>query len=251
MYTDQTVYEEVVSKWRERTPRGLAVGIDDMQNRSMRGFDLVVNTEIGLERACYAAKESLLGERYALLRSGFSSPSRLVGAPVVEPGQVPVLVMIGGTDPFGYTQGILEVLLALGEKTFIPVVVASDSAVIEGVLRRFSCSRFLTGVGAAELAAWMRFCSFGILACGTSLYEAAAMNLPFVGLSVVDNQSATARKVEENWGMPVVSLEKGTFDAGAFSDFLRKVNARDRKVYSKTDTEGAERVAQKLEVLCS
>jgi len=248
MYTSQSDLEKLISKWRARNPLGTVVGMDDMQNRSMAGFDVVVNTEIGLSEATYEAGKALLGERYALLRRGFSSPVRLERLPLVREEQIPVLVMMGGTDPYGYTSRVLAVLAGLGADRFVPVVVGRESLELALALKPFEEAACLSQLGASEIAAWMRFCRLGVIACGSSLYEAAAMELPFVGLSIVDNQTATARQVETLWGRAIHFCEDGRFDPKVLSRLIEDSLSSDTTAYSSVDTKGARRV---FEVLAS
>jgi hypothetical protein len=73
------------------------------------------------------------------------------------------------------------------------------------------------------------------------------MELPFVGLSVVDNQTATGRKVESHWGMPVLFLEGESSNSLDLKASLTQLWARQRNAYSEVDTAGACRVADALE----
>ncbi len=246
MYTEQSAFDGYVAAWKLRNPGSVIAGVDDMQRRSMAGFDLVVNSEIGLVEASYASSSALLGERFALLRSGFQKPAVLENYGDFD-GLVPILVMIGGTDAFGYLPRVLQSLAQIDGQRFAPVVVGDISS---ESLRPFAASRVLQRIGASEMAAWMAFCRLGIIGCGSSLYEAAAMELPFVGLSIVDNQVATARKVEAHWGMPILHLETGGTRELELSSSLLTLLEQKKVAYSKVDTLGASRVCDALEVLC-
>lgn len=250
MYTQQSVLEEIVRTWRLLNSSGVVVGVDDMQRRCMSGFDLVLNTEIGLKSAGYSSAVSLLGEQYALLRPGFQVPAKLADLGEFD-GLIPVLVMVGGTDPFGCLPRVLDALARMDGFSVAPIVVGPKGKDLSAELEAFVCARVLRGVGASELAAWMLFCRLGIIGCGTSLYEAAAMKLPFVGLSIVDNQTATARKVVESWGMPVLHLEDKHDVPLDFGSVLSALIVRGSEVYSEVDTLGASRVADALEILCA
>ncbi|MBK1880462.1 hypothetical protein [Pelagicoccus mobilis] len=250
MYTEQSSFDELLARWRRLNGSGVVLGIDDMQVRSMAGFDLVLNTEIALREASYRSLKALLGERYALLRSGFGAPENTADLPQMWEGSVPVLVMIGGTDPFGFTERVLEGLAEMGSDRFLPIVVSSEPKAMVDTLARFRAYRVLSRLGSAEVAAWMGFCRIGVIACGSTLYEASGMGLPFVGLSVVDNQTATARKVRTEWGMPVLNCEKGSLDPLALQSGVETVLSRARRPYSEVDTKGAERVFRELEILC-
>ncbi len=245
MYTEQERLAALVRKWRERNGKGIVAGIDDMQRRSMAGFDLVLNTEIGLREASYAAKNALLGEAYALLRSGFRTPTDLGDLSAFD-GSVPVLLMVGGTDAFGYLPRVLDSLARMDSVSLAPVVVGDGGADLSRSLLRFPANKVLNRIDSAEFAAWMRYCRAGVIGCGSSLYEAAALELPFVGLSIVDNQMATARKVEAHWGMPILHLEERLDGALGLSRPLLDLLERPRLKYSDVDTKGADRVCDRL-----
>lgn len=249
MYASDAKLKQVAGAWRAVGEGRVAVGIDDMQRRKMGAFDWVVNPEIGLREASYTAPHSLLGERYALLRSGFAAPSELEQSAVPMTGLL-VLVMLGGTDAFGYTEKALQELAAWDSAGLVPIVVSGSEGPPRGevlnALRRFQSSRYLGRADASELAAWMQYCSFGVIGCGTSLYELAAMKLPFVGLSLVDNQTASARKVESEWGLPVLYCENQDPDSLQLAAALDRLAQEERKPYSEVDTKGAWRVCDAL-----
>lgn len=245
MYTEQLALEACALAWRRRNPKALVAGIDDMQRRSMQGFDLALNAEIGLAKARYESRQMLLGERFALLRVGFRTPAELEIDESFR-GCIPVLLMVGGTDAFGYLPRVLDSLARVESVSLAPVVVGDGGADLSQALQRFSASKVLNRIGAAELAAWMRFCRAGVIGCGSSLYEAAAAELPFIGLSIVDNQTATARKVEGHWGMPILHLEGQPDGPLELSRPLLELLVRPRSKYSDVDTKGAARVCERL-----
>lgn len=244
MYTSDAEFNELASRWRNLSGPRFLVGVDDMQQRSMTAFDLVINTEIGLQQASYAAQATLLGEQYAMLRSGFSRPLNVENK-ILDTELIPVFVMLGGTDAYNYTPRVLSELRRWNDKV-VPVVVYSSTGekqreVLE-VLSCFSDHRLLENANSSELAAWMQACRFGVIACGTSLYEAAAMQMPFVGISLVDNQKATAEKVESSWGMPVVQREGRHDDMFEIANELRAVSVMPIQSYSQTTLGGCHEI---------
>lgn len=249
MYASDAKLKQVVEAWREAGEGRIAVGIDDMQRRKMGAFDWVVNPEIGLREANYKASHCLLGERYALVRSGFAAPSELDQAAVPMSGLL-VLVMLGGTDAFGYTQKALHELAAWDSAGLVPVVASGAEGPprreVLDAFKRFQSSRYLGCIDASELAAWMQYCSFGVIGCGSSIYELAAMKLPFVGLSLVDNQTAMARKVESEWGLPILYCEKQDPDSLRLAAALDRLAHEERRPYAEVDTRGAWRVCDAL-----
>lgn len=251
MYTDQSSLERIVALWRVSNPGSVVLGIDDMQNRSMKGFDLVLNTELGLRSSSYKTNQVLLGEAFALLRRGFSCPESKRGLDFGE-DSLPVFVMLGGTDPFEFLPRVLSSLNNLDNNRIFPIVVTGQrQAELLGVLEKFADYRLVSGVGSAEIAGYLKACRLGIVACGTSLYELAAMGLPFVGLSLVDNQTATAHKVRELWKMPVLNCESGSLETESLLQAIKFLLEKPTERYSEVDTLGCSRVAEKLIRLCS
>lgn len=245
MYTSQCELEKLACEWKERNPGSVVAGVDDMQERSMSGFDVVLNPELGLTNAVYLSKHMLLGERYALLRSGFALAAPTSSEFTVCEDRKRVLVMMGGTDAYGLLDTTLNALAA-SEGAFFPVVVAGEQALDSPALKRFGASRVLRNLSSSELASCFREVQFGIIGCGSSAYELAAMNLPFVGISLVDNQEAMARRIEENWNMPIVHCEGRQPTVQEIRDAIQLLRGRGSTRYSQVDTKGAARVHEFL-----
>lgn len=186
---------------------GRMLVIDDDCKRTIDAADLVLNTRLGLRESPYAPRvRALLGEEYALLRRGLSSPATIVSG--FSRNVNPVLVILGGTDPRGWTADVLHGLADVGAASFAPVVVvdksASDASRISEVLARFDQKAWLESVDACTLAAWAGMAKFAISAAGGTLFELAVLKVPFVSVVVADNQRPLARKVREMWGMPFI-----------------------------------------------
>lgn len=252
MYTSDAAFADLESRWRRGAEHRLMVGVDDMQRRSMSVFDLVVNAEIGLKEASYKAKRALLGEEYALLRKGFRGGLKR-RTPNTDGGvdDKQVFVMLGGTDAFGYTKRVLENLLVHGGPEWVPTVALGQASEgrrgIVDTLGKFGQSQLLEGADSLALAECMQGCAFGVVACGSSLYELAAVELPFVGLCLVDNQRSLAAKAERLWGMPIVYREGQDKMPLDLSVELRAMQERPKGRYAEVDGRGAQRV---FEAIC-
>lgn len=246
MYTGDAELEELGAQWRGLGGCRVLAGTDDMQKRRMAAMDVVVNAEVGLREASYESRLSLLGESYALLRKGFAPPHGQVADWEVG-DDVPVFVMMGGTDAFGYLPRVLSDLLAERSFRYAPVLPrarrsGSDAAAMK-LLGEFTHFKCLEGLGSVELAAWMRRCRVAVIACGSSLYELAAAGVPFVGLSLVDNQTASARKVETLWKMPIVYRENRHEDPLRVREPLGRLLEGRVSSFGCIDGLGADRVA--------
>ncbi len=231
----------------DRYPGARLVAIDDMRQRSLDAAHMTINSELGLREAAYGSDISLLGERYALLRKGIGEPMA-----IDTPNwgiSIPVLVMIGGTDPLGLTDLILEGLLNFESVSFAPIVVSGDGncrASIEKRLDQFEVSLYKEAIGASELSAWIGACQFGIISCGTSVFEFAARDTPFLGVIVVDNQEAVAGQVGALWNLPIVSgseiVRSQSILNSPLSRLIGKLNRWSEKSFAAVDLDGAKRV---------
>jgi UDP-2,4-diacetamido-2,4,6-trideoxy-beta-L-altropyranose hydrolase len=94
-----------------------------------------------------------------------------------------IFVAVGGTDPLGITKLLVEALSEqLGEKVL-------------------AAGGFLAGnsLTPQEMAVRMASSGVGVIACGTTTWEACCLGLPFVGLVVADNQLKVAESLD-NYG---------------------------------------------------
>ena len=225
MYLPDTFYE-AGRDFTDALPGAKLVAMDDMRQRSMGAVDLVINTELGLRSAAYEASESLLGERYCLIREGFENPIKKDWPE--NRGLIPVLVMVGGTDPFGCSSDVLEALRTMGDSSIAPVLICGDGKQAEALrfeLSQFPEYRLEVGLDDLGMAGWIATCSMGVIGCSSSMYEFAALGTPFVGLSVADNQEISARKIESEWKLPVIRRSGEGLSQEALVSALRQVAA--------------------------
>ncbi|MGH8018559.1 MAG: hypothetical protein ACREIA_09750 [Opitutaceae bacterium] len=235
-----------------RRPRVLVM--DDEGHRRLDAADLVLNSRLGLERSPYAPEvAALLGTRFALLRPGLARPES-VTLPLPT-GADGVLIMLGGTDPRGFTPVVIEALGDIDPARFCPVIVRAretpDAGVIRRALDRFAVSVWLERLDASSLAGWARCCSFAVSAAGGALYELALLRLPFVAIVVAENQRALAAEVRTRWRLPVVDVEEDVRGAvaTAFRALIASNETARREALARIpiDTRGPARVAEMME----
>lgn len=231
----------------EEASSPLLVATDDMQRRNMGAVDIVVNSEIGLKSASYRPRmRSLLGERYCHLRRPFSLARSFKRR---EDGLITLFVMIGGTDPFGLTEKALN---SLDRKRFAPIVVSGESDdQLTKLLGEFESSEWHRRISGEEVADCVARSHYGVIACGSSVYELAALSLPFVGLSIIDNQTALARKVGTHWRMPIINCEDdkniGSEARNALGRLMDTYPIGNVRNYSKVDGLGCKRILDACE----
>lgn len=248
--------DELLRTWRKVAPASTRLlVIDDEARRTLDAADLVVNSRLGLERSPYAGgATALLGERYALLRSGLRNP-RPIASPFA-PELMPVLITLGGTDPGGLASEVLRALAGTDARAFAPVLVqgAGTAPDLAPLLEEFPASQVLLRIDAAALAGWSAVCRFAVSACGGTLYELAWLGLPFVGIIAAANQRAFAAEASARWRMPVIDFLDATRDEARTT--LRQVLARfcrtdaaPRSKYGDVDGLGTARVADAMGLL--
>jgi spore coat polysaccharide biosynthesis predicted glycosyltransferase SpsG len=150
-----------------------------------RPAHLTVNPNFG---AGPASDRLLAGPRYALVRDDVL---RARAARAVRP-EHPALhgvVVLGGTDPFGATGGVVEAALAAADAPVELDVLTSDA---DALARRF-------GNGSAEVTLRFRAptrdlpgllatSDLAVTAAGTTLLELACIGVPAAALCVTENQ---------------------------------------------------------------
>ena len=240
---------------RSAAPEVRVLVIDDEATRELAGAHVALNSRLGLERSPYAAAtRALLGEKYALLRPALGQPGRVSFS--LSSKLLPVLVMMGGTDPRGWTADVLHALADVDAQRFAPVVVRARNSVgdeaVARALARFSGSVWVEGLNAAALAGWAGVCRYAVTACGGALYEFALLGLPFVGVVVAPNQRPLAMEVARRWRMPIVDAEEEVRPrvAAALQQLLAEQpssGASPRPPIGGIDGRGAARVADVLE----
>ena len=253
MYLPDAFYESARS-FVDTLPDAKLVATDDMGERTMAVVDLVVNTELGLRVAGYEAAESALGESYCLIREGFENPTGDHWPK--KSGLIPVLVMIGGTDPYDYTFDVLEALRMVDDRSFAPMVVCGDGRKadkLRTILSAFSEYRLEVGLDDFEMARLLVTCSFGVIGCGSSLFEFGALKVPFVGLCVADNQELSAKRIEEMWSLPIVRSKEEAISTIELAVAIRSIVATsetgEADKFGEIDLLGTQRVMRRIESL--
>ncbi|MFM1761711.1 MAG: UDP-2,4-diacetamido-2,4, 6-trideoxy-beta-L-altropyranose hydrolase [Actinomycetota bacterium] len=132
----------------------------------------------------------LLGLQYALLRREVREATKLSVVPVVGK----VFVAMGGSDFLQLTSPIVDGLKNLDIEICVAIgPTNSQRQQIEEKVKSIPRARVILQVNyITELAS----SSLAILAAGSSLWEAAALGVPSIGLIVVDNQSESAWTAE-------------------------------------------------------
>lgn len=162
------------------------VCIDDLHDKHFVA-DVVINHAEGIDSSVYS-KESytklLLGFKYALIRKQFYYQYK-----TYESKEFSCLIIIGGTDPYGITNHLLQ--LMTGMKLPKPIAVVSQ---IKSNSKNVVWHKNLS---ATEVSQLMEKAEFGIFPASTVAIETCAKRLPFICGYFTDNQTDIYKGVKE------------------------------------------------------
>lgn len=213
--------------------------IDDNGDLAAMPCHMILNQNLHSTKQMYESNENiphlLLGPKWALIRPE-----------VVEVrenqnlnNRSGIFVAVGGTDPMGITRLIVDEL-----RRHTNEQVKAAGGFLEG-----------NSLTPQEMAELMGESGLGVIACGTTTWEACCLGLPIVGLIVADNQIKVAESLLAN-GI-ADSIDCRTSDwinktIKAVDQLLRdhvKRNLMSERVRSLVDGNGAYRVAMQIHQL--
>lgn len=198
----------------------------------------------GLDLDVFGEGKVCAGLSYTLLRPEFSSNAFKAAEPM---GALPkIAVMLGGTDPALLMPRVLDALFLATEGHCAPCVIAPSGGnheVLHHKLGRFDRHTFHLRLSGAAVAGCFHACDYGITACGGTVYEMAALGVPFIGLCVAENQQKTAHFIERIWNLPVIALSD--FSDASFLAAWKELSSEHpsgKSFYAAIDSLGPERV---------
>ena len=226
-YFDQQAIAEVHHSKR------FVVVIDDNGDLAECASSLILNQNLHANESMYRENRHqpklLLGCHWALVR-----PEILQAREAMKSGtRNGVFLAMGGTDPLGITSKILSRLL---EFTGLPVVAAG------GFLGAST-------LGPSEMALQMAEAQIGVIACGTTTWEAACLQLPMIGVVAAENQVQIAESLVERKLADCFDFrDDANFDYNVDSIVKiinQKLETRNEKDWARlVDGHGAQRVSQ-------
>jgi spore coat polysaccharide biosynthesis predicted glycosyltransferase SpsG len=171
--------KEIVSNVFDHNVR--VVIIDDNGDLASFPCHLILNQNLHADASMYANNKSLpqllLGLSWALIRPEIASQINTVPSSKKSG----ILLSIGGTDHLRITSPLYEAI----SKTF-----NEEIFVTTGVLSGATLTPL-------QMALVMAKAKVGIIACGTTTWEAVCLSLPFVGLLTADNQIEVGNSLVE------------------------------------------------------
>jgi UDP-2,4-diacetamido-2,4,6-trideoxy-beta-L-altropyranose hydrolase len=215
----------------------------------------VINPNIGAERLKYRVKKGTklwLGPKYALLNAKFGKvPPRRIANGVHK-----LLIALGGGDNGATVLQLLEwISTSTRDYSQLSIDIVIGTANKHRAALRHFCSknsRCTLHVQVPDMRHWMSRADVGILSAGTTLLEAAATGLPFMALSMADNQDRVAREWHQRNGVPVIV----PFGALTRHDFMERFETiihdqrfrgvLARRAHALVDGRGSQRAADAL-----
>ncbi len=193
------------------------------------------------------------GPQYLILRPQFGA-----APPAARSGDGPILVAMGGSDPFDLAGTTLRALAAVGIRRPVHLVLGLGSSLDAGDAADLADDlglelRVDVELGPDELVEAMRGAAVAIGAFGTMAFELMALGVPVIGMSHYRWQDESARWFAElgalahvgcaETGLGVDELSTRLAPVITDGDALDRLGRRGREV---VDGRGAERVADLL-----
>ena len=182
----------------------------------------------------------LLGLQYALLRREVREAAKLSLVPVAKK----VFVAMGGSDFLKLTEPIVLALKDLDIELCVAVgPTNSQRQQIEEVVQAVPRARIILQ---ADYITELASSSLAILAAGSSLWEAAALGVPSIGLIVADNQINAAQAFLENGLLDVIDCRDGVqFEQIVVSVVTNLANTQKNSAHLAVIGQGVDLVAHK------
>ena len=223
------------------------VVIDDNVETNALAPSVVINQNPHATTEMYAHLSGnpklLLGLQYALLRREVREATKQSIIPVAGK----VFVAMGGSDFLKLTSPIVDGLKDLDIEICVAIgPTNSQRHQIEETVKSIPRARVIAQVDyIAELAS----SSLAILAAGSSLWEAAALGVPSIGLIVADNQSGAAQAFLNNGLLDAIDCREGVqFEQITESVVMNLAHAQKNSEHLGVIGQGAENIIRELQL---
>lgn len=163
---------------------GKTIFIDDNARLKYPG-NIVVNPSLQIERLEYDLSEDvelIYGSKYVIVRDSFRNNKKKICSGKIEN----VFIMMGGTDVKQMIPRIIEVICIENKFVKFNIVCGLDGSYNENINENVVYHNSLNG---EEIASLMSEADFAIVAAGQTVYELLALEIPFIAIKIIDNQS--------------------------------------------------------------
>lgn len=184
--------------------------VDDV-NKCYMNVDFIINQNINAKKIDYSktTKENtnlFLGLDYCMLREEFKIAYK---EKETKESVEDILLTVGGMDDDNNTMKILNNIKVLKQKIHVVLGNAFNKEVINEIYKFSKEYKNIYLYENANMSELMKKCDIAISACGSTIYELCAMNVPSVGIIIADNQRAVAKLMkEEKLILDTVSIEQ-------------------------------------------
>jgi UDP-2,4-diacetamido-2,4,6-trideoxy-beta-L-altropyranose hydrolase len=230
--------------------------IDDNAHLPRYTADLLLNQNVAAERLPYSLVSRrhkitpLLGPGYVLLRPAFLAYRQIPR--MIQAHAAKLLVTLGGSDPDNVTLKVIQALNQLEGINARVIVGAANPhrASLEQAIQRENNIQLLSDV--ENMPDLMTWADLGILAGGTTLWEAALLGLPCLTLTLADNQRQNAAVMHE-MGISQNLGDASMLDDRAILDAVKRLTENEdqrrqlcRRGRMLVDGQGARRVVEAM-----
>ena len=176
--------------------------VDDYGHGGEYTAELVLNQNLSADERLYADRSAktrlLLGTDYALLRREFRARGarRNLFAPVARN----VLITMGGADAENVSETALAAVMHLNlAEVEVKLAVGPANPHLDDLRSQANGSGIPVAVvdAPSQMPELMEWADVAVSAAGSTSWELLFMQVPFVGISVADNQRPSARRLSE------------------------------------------------------
>lgn len=251
-------YEVDEEYFNKLKPHFKLTGYIDDVNKCYMNVDFIINQNINAKKLDYSKTTKkgtnlFLGLEYCMLREEFKIACKEKEAKeYVED----ILLTVGGMDDSNNTMKILSSLKTLKQRIHVVLGNAFNKRVIDEVYKLSEEYKNIYPYENANMSELMKKCDIAISACGSTIYELCAMNVPSIGIIIADNQRSVAKLMkEENIILDAINIEE--LETNKILELVKLlINNNILRTEIKNHSSGivnlygAEKLAENIEELC-
>ena len=196
--------------------------IDDV-NKCRMNVDFILNQNINAHDLNYRKTTNqktklLLGTQYCLMRDEFREAHN---NKIINDRCEKILLTLGGMDDRFNTIKILNIIKDINKKIYVVIGKAFTKEVRDEVYKLAKENADIIPCENAEMSQLMLECDLAVSACGSTLYELAAMKVPAIGLIIAENQKKVAEKMTKK-SLIINSFDINQLNKKEFIDSLQE-----------------------------
>lgn len=162
--------------------------VDFIINQNINAYDLNYKKNINTNTKLF------LSTQYCMLRDEFRQAYK---SKEIKKEVQDILLTLGGMDNNHNTLKILDQIKYINPNIHVVIGSAFDKTLIKNIQDMTKKYDSIYIYEKANMAQLMLKCDVAISACGSTLYELAAMSVPSIGIVLAENQKLVAEKMKE------------------------------------------------------